>query len=96
MRAGSSNQSCERNRFFGLSILTLVCWIYLLDSVTEKLRLADKCIEYRSIFSRRRKYHLNELEAVLLVHEGFNLEKGFESIEFRRFGRNPDRLRPWA
>lgn len=75
-----------------LLILSLICWVYLLDSVTEKLKLEDEFIEFRSVLSRRRHYQLAELEAVLLIHEGFNLEKGFESIEFRRVGKRPDRI----
>jgi len=75
-----------------LVMLSLACWIYLLDSVTEKLRLVDHAIEYRSFFSRRKHYLLTELEGVLYVHQGFNLERGFESIEFRRVNVKPDRI----
>jgi hypothetical protein len=75
-----------------LVLLGLACWIYLLDSVTEKLRLVDHAIEYRSFFSRRKLYPLNELEAVLYIHQGFNLERGFESVEFRRINVKPDRI----
>jgi len=75
-----------------LFILTVISWAYLLDSVTEKLRLIDKCVEYRSIFTRPRIYRMTDLEGVLLVHQGFNLERGFESIEFRRSGLKPDRI----
>ncbi|MBI5654378.1 hypothetical protein HZC53_01860 [Candidatus Uhrbacteria bacterium] len=75
-----------------LLILSFICWVYLLDSVTEKLRLDDEAIEFRSLLSRRRTYQVSELEAVLLIHEGFNLERGFESVEFRRVGRRPDRI----
>ncbi len=75
-----------------LLLLAGISWLYLLDSVTEKLRLVDKAVEYRSFFSGRRSYLLTELEAVLLVHQGFNLERGFESIEFQRVGKKPDRI----
>lgn len=75
-----------------LVMLSLACWIYLIDSVTEKLRLVDHAIEYRSFFSRRKLYALGELEAVLYVHQGFNLERGFESVEFRRVNVKPDRI----
>lgn len=75
-----------------LVMLSMACWIYLIDSVTEKLRLVDHSIEYRSFFSRRKMYALGELEAVLYVHQGFNLERGFESVEFRRVNVKPDRI----
>jgi hypothetical protein len=75
-----------------LVLLGLASWIYLIDSVTEKLRLVDHSIEYRSFFSRPKLYALSELEAVLYVHQGFNLERGFESVEFRRVSLKPDRI----
>lgn len=72
--------------------LTLAAWAYLLDSCTERLRLVDHSVEYTSLFGRRRHIPLGELRAMLLVHEGFNLERGMESIEFRRDGKKPDRV----
>src|SRR6185369_1703740 len=75
-----------------LILLTGASWMYLLDSCTERLCLVDHSIEFKAFFSRKRRIPLNELQAMLLVHEGFNLERGMESIEFRRAGRKPDRV----
>lgn len=75
-----------------LVLLSLACWIYLVDSVTEKLKLLDHAIEYSSFFGRRKHYLLTELEGVLYVHQGFNLERGFESLEFRRVNFRPERI----
>jgi len=73
-------------------ILFAASWLYLLDSVTEKLWLRDGLVQYKSLMSSSKSYELAELEAVYLVHQGFNLEKGFESIIFRRSGNKPERI----
>jgi len=73
-------------------ILTLISWIYLFDSCTERLRLVGRTLHYSAAFSRKRIIPLNELDAMILMHEGFNLERGMESIEFRRRGKKPDRI----
>ncbi len=73
-------------------ILTIAAWIYYVSSVTERLQLVDHAIEYTSFLAKRRFIHLTDLEAMLLVHQGFNLERGIETIEFRRRGSKPDRI----
>lgn len=77
---------------FILWALTGVSWLYFLDSISERLRLVDHAIEFRALFSRHRLIPLQELEAMLLVYQGFNLERGMESIEFRRRGKKPERI----
>ncbi len=73
--------------------LTGASWLYFLDSVTERLRLFDHTLEYSAFLSRRRLISLDDLETIVFVHEGFNLERGIESFEFRRRdGAGPDRL----
>jgi len=44
------------------------------------------------LLGRRHTFDLEDLEAVLMVHQGFNLERGFETIEFRSCGRRPERV----
>jgi hypothetical protein len=73
-----------------LVILAIASWVYFFDSVTERLRLVDHAVEFTAILSRRRHVPLAELDAMLLVYQGFNLEKGIESLEFRRHGAKPD------
>ncbi len=76
-----------------LFILTGAAWLYLLDSVTERLRLFNRRLEYTALLSRRLSISLEDLEAIVFVHEGFNLERGIESFEFRRHGgAQQDRL----
>lgn len=72
--------------------LTVGAWLYVLDSLSERLRLVDHSVEYKSFLGRRRLIPLEELEAMLFVYEGFNLERGIESIEFRRTNRAPERI----
>ncbi|MBP9864231.1 hypothetical protein KBC54_02160 [Patescibacteria group bacterium] len=67
-----------------LIALVGLCWIYFFDSITERLRLVDQCVEFRSLFSRHHVVPLAQLEAMLLVYQGFNLERGMETIEFRK------------
>lgn len=75
-----------------LAALTMAAWLYFFDSISERLRIIDHAVEYSALLSRRRFVPLIELESMLMVYEGFNLERGIESIEFRRRGRKPDRI----
>lgn len=73
-------------------LLCIMSWAYFFDSITEQLCLVEGSIEFKSLLGRRRVYDLEDLEAVLMVHQGFNLERGFETIEFRSRGRRPERV----
>ncbi len=72
-------------------VLTGAAWVYYLNSVTERLALVEHAIVYTSLVGRRR-VPLADLEAMLLVHQGFNLERGIETIEFRRRGAQSDQI----
>lgn len=65
---------------------------YAVNSMTERLSFIGNVLTYDSLLSSKRSIPLDELEAVILTHEGFNLEKGMQSIEFRRVGHKPDRV----
>lgn len=73
-------------------LLAIVSGAYVIDSLSERLRLVDHSVEYGSLLGRRHVIPLEELEAMLMVYEGLNLERGIESIEFRRRGRKPERI----
>ncbi|MBI4139288.1 hypothetical protein HY479_04035 [Candidatus Uhrbacteria bacterium] len=73
-------------------ILFVACWLYFVNGITEELSLVDHTLVYRSALGRSRRIPLSELEAMILRHEGFNLERGMETIEFRQTGRKPDRV----
>jgi len=75
-----------------LALLAVGSWLYCIDSVTERLRLVGHSVEFSAVLSRRRSIPLAELESMLLIYNGFNLERGIESIEFRRRGQKPDRI----
>lgn len=79
----------QRDIMFALAFLA---WLYFFDSITERLRLVDHAVEFTAAFSRKRHIPLAELDAMLLVYQGFNLDKGIESLEFRRHGAKPDRV----
>ncbi len=72
--------------------LTVGAWLYYASSVTERLRLVDHAVEFTSFLTRRRFIPLTDLDAMLLIHQGFNLERGIETIEFQRRGEKPDRI----
>lgn len=73
-------------------LLTVGSWVYLIDSLTERLRLLDGCVEYDSLLTRRRLIPIAGLHEILFVDEGFNLERGMISIEFRRGGAQSERI----
>lgn len=75
-----------------LVMLTVASWAYFFDSITERLCLVDRAVEFRALFSRHRVIPLQDLDAMLLVYQGFNLERGIETIEFRRRGMKPERI----
>jgi ATP-binding cassette subfamily F protein 3 len=64
-------------------VLTLAAWVYLLDSTTERLQLVGDAIERSSILGRHMTIKLDDIAALLLVHEGLNQEVGIESLTAR-------------
>lgn len=73
-------------------LLVLGSWAYFASSATEHLVLNGSAIEFSSWLAARRRIQLKDLESMLLTHQGLNLEKGIETIEFRRRGKKPERL----
>lgn len=73
-------------------ILAVAAWLYLFRSSTEELTLVGQEITYRAKLARTRTVSLRELESMLLVHQGLNLERGIETIEFRLFSRKVEHL----
>ena len=78
-------------RFIAI-ILAGAAWTYLFRSSTEELILVGEEITYRAKLARTRTVSLRELETMLLVHEGLNLERGIETIEFRLFTKKIERV----
>jgi hypothetical protein len=73
-------------------ILFVGVWAYFLNSVTERLSLCGSVLTYTSLLNRTRSIPLDDLDAMILTHEGLNLERGIESIELRRPGKRPDKI----
>lgn len=75
-----------------VGILAVGAWLYAVDSLSERLTLVNQEVHFTAMLTRRRAIPLIELEAMILVQQGFNLEQGMQSIEFRRRGFRPDRI----
>jgi hypothetical protein len=73
-------------------VLTFSGWMYLLRSASEDLSIVGQTITYRAVLARTRTIPLADIETMLLVHQGLNLEKGIETIEFRRFDKKVEHL----
>lgn len=71
-----------------VAVLAAGAWAYFFTSATERLRLVDHSIEYSGLLSHTQRIPLDDLESILLVHQGLNAERGIETIEFRRTGAN--------
>lgn len=67
-------------------------WAYFLDSVTEKLALIGDTVVFTAAMSRTRRVPLVELEGMVLIHQGLNLEHGIETLEFRQYKKRVDRV----
>lgn len=78
--AGSLELS--QQMLFGL--LAIASWIYLLDSVTERVELVGSLLVRRSLFQRRTEISVTDLRQLVLVHEGLNQAVGLESLIVRR------------
>ncbi len=75
-----------------LIAVVALCWVYFIDSVTERLRIVDRCVEFRSFIGHHHLVPLAQLEAMLIMYQGFNLDHGMQTIEFRKHGVKPQRV----
>jgi hypothetical protein len=67
-----------------LVFLFFALLLYLLDSWSEHLWLEGSTVFFDSWLKRRRRVDLSGVQEILLVHEGLNLERGIETLRFRR------------
>lgn len=75
-----------------LFLFAVGSWIYFIDCTSERLRYADSALEFSSYCSRTKRIPFEEVEEIILVHQGFNLERGMESMEIRCFGKKNERF----
>ncbi|MBD3284494.1 hypothetical protein GF395_03590 [Candidatus Uhrbacteria bacterium] len=61
-------------------ILTVASWAYLLDSTSERMELKGNQIVRSSLFGRKVTVSLDEIESLVLRHEGLNQNVGLESL----------------
>lgn len=73
-------------------IFFIAGWLYLWKSATEELFFEHKKLFFTSTLGRTHEIELDEIESVLLVHEGLNLEQGIETLEIRFRDRPPEQF----
>jgi hypothetical protein len=61
-------------------VLTIASWIYLIDSVSESLRLEGEQIVRTSVIGRSVIVDIGNIKSLLLKHEGLNQQVGIESL----------------
>ena len=70
-------------------ILMIGAWAYLIDAVTERVSLVGASLERTSLLSRHVSISFDDVDDLVLIHEGLNQEVGIESVMVRyRDGRN--------
>ncbi|MCR4278726.1 MAG: hypothetical protein NUV81_02360 [bacterium] len=69
-------------------VLFVGSWAYFVNGITERIHLTGKAVVFCSALGRTRAIPLTELEDLALRHQGFNLDRGFEIVEFRIRGRD--------
>jgi hypothetical protein len=77
---------------FIAGVLLLAAWVYFIRSITEELALVDRQITFRAILARTRTIRIDELASMELTHQGVNLERGIETIEFQTFDKRIERV----
>jgi len=73
-------------------VLALTSWVYLARSASEELSLTGETITYRAFAARTRDISMADVETMLLIHQGLNLERGIETIEFRLRGKRAEHI----
>lgn len=71
-----------------VGILVMICWGYLLNSFTEKLKLTDQSLEFTAILSRHQDIQLNEVMSFKLVDLGLSLSGDRYAFEISVIGKN--------
>ncbi len=80
--------SLEGLQTFVVIILALICWGYLLNSFTEKLKLTDQTLEFSAILSKHQSIQLNEVLGFKLSDLGLNMSADRYAFEISIIGKN--------
>jgi hypothetical protein len=67
-----------------LFFLLAAVGVYLVDSWSEWLSFDGSRLTFDSWFKRKRTVSLTDIDEILLVHQGLNLDRGIISLQFRR------------
>jgi hypothetical protein len=86
------SQQMETGQAILFGLLTIMSWAYFADSATERLCLVSDTIVRKSALHRTTRIKLDDIESLLLVHEGLNQEIGIESITARYRDGSNERL----
>jgi len=78
--ASALAQSFAASQSLLFVVLTLASWIYLVDSVSEKLQLEGENILRTSAVGRHVRMSIGDIKSLLLRHEGLNQQVGIESL----------------
>ena len=91
--AMASGPLASTAQVIAMFLVMLAAWAYLCDSCMERLQVNHDVVELHAGIGRRtRRVSLMGVKRISLVHEGFNLEQGMESLQFERAGGEVIRL----
>jgi hypothetical protein len=90
--ASVMSQSFVASQSILFVVLTLASWIYLIDSVSEKLRLEGEDIVRTSVIGKHMTIDIRDIKSLLLRHEGLNQQVGIESLTVEYQDGNTERM----
>lgn len=64
-----------------IAILTLTCWLYLVNRFSEKLKLENKILEFKAALGRAQRFDLEDIAALRLTDLGWSLNGDFFILE---------------
>ncbi len=74
------------------AMLSFASWVYLIDAVTEKLRLCGRDIVFSSAITAPKTVTLDGIRTIMLRHEGLNANVGVESVTIKMKDGKSQRL----
>jgi hypothetical protein len=74
------------------AMLAFASWVYLIDAVTEKMRLCGREIILSSAITSSKVLKLDGIRTITLRHEGLNANLGVESVTIKTIDGHSSRL----
>jgi hypothetical protein len=75
-----------------LGVLTVAAWVYLFDSVSERIDLVGQVVVRSSFLQRHSEIAVSDMRQLILVHEGLNQAVGIASLVVRYQDGREERL----